>query len=240
MKFQLEVCFSPELYRHKLTKENFAVVVTDIFRATTSICAALANGIGAVIPVSGEAEARKYKEKGYLIACERNGQTMNFADLGNSPSDFMNSRFKNKTIAFSTTNGTQAINLAHEDAGEVLVGSFINLSAVANHLINSDKNVVILCAAWKNLFNLEDALYAGALSDLLLGSDRFETVCDSAKASLDLWNIAKSDLEGYLAKSSHRIRLKSLVSDEDYRYTLAVDSCSIAPVLRNGKIEPAD
>jgi len=240
MKPQVEVCFSPELYRHKLVKENFVVVVTDIFRATTSICAALNYGVKAVIPVSNREDAKKYKEKGYIIACEQNGQTVDFADIGNSPSDFMKMDFRNKIIAFSTTNGTYAINLAKQDADEVFIGSFINLTALFKRLSAIGKNVVILCAAWKNLFNLEDSLFAGALSELLIDSGEFESECDSVKASIDLWRIAKLDLQGYLSKSSHRRRLKRLVSDDDYRFTLTLDASNLAPTLKNGEIIVAD
>lgn len=239
MKPLVEVCFSPELYPYKLTKENFIVVVVDIFRATTSICAALEYGVKAVIPVSSKEGAKKYKEEGYIIACEQNGKTLEFADIGNSPSDFMKTDFKNKTIAFSTTNGTLAINLANEDADNVYIGSFVNLTALFQRLSALGDNVVILCAAWKNLFNLEDSLFAGALSELLINSGGFDSECDSAKASMDLWHLAKPDLTGYLNKSSHRNRLKHLVSDEDYRFTLTVDSSSLTPFLKDGEIVPS-
>ena len=231
----VEVCFSPAIYPYKLTKDNFIAVVVDILRASTSICAALDHGVKEIIPVEGINEALEFKKKGFTVACERDGRVLDFADVGNSPSDFLHSSFKEATIAYSTTNGTRTIHLA-SDAESIVIGSFVNLSSLANWLISQNKNVVILCAAWKNLFNLEDSLYAGALCEKLLDNPDFQTTCDSARASLDLWSLAKKDLAGYLGKSSHRNRLKHLVSDEDFTYTVTPDTSGVIPCYRKGTI----
>jgi 2-phosphosulfolactate phosphatase len=232
VKNTIEVCFSPKLYEHRLTKDNFIVVIVDILRATTSICAAFNHGVEKIIPVAGIEKAKEYKEKGYIVACERDGKVLDFADVGNSPSDFLEDSFKGKTIAYSTTNGTKAINLA-SDAKKIVIGSFTNLSAISGWLTKQDKNVVILCAAWKGLFNLEDSLFAGALSRKLLDTGHFDTECDSVKAGLDLWSLAREDLVKYLSKSSHRNRLKHLVSDEDFQYTVTLDSNRVIPGLES-------
>ena len=229
----IEVCFSPKLYDFKLTKEDFIVVIVDILRATTSICTAFDHGVEKIIPVGGVEKARLFKEKGFIVACERDGKVLDFADVGNSPSDFLEDSFKGKTIAYSTTNGTKAINIA-SDADQIVIGSFTNLSTLAIWLLKQNKNIVILCAAWKNLFNLEDSLFAGALSEKMLSSGTFTTECDSVKASMDLWSLAKNDLAGYLSKSSHRNRLKHLVSNEDFLYTVTPDSNQVIPVLKDG------
>lgn len=235
MRPTVEVCFSPRLYEHKLTSGNFVTVAVDILRATTSICAAFDHGVKEIIPVSGLEEAKKFKKKGFFVACERNGQIMDFADIGNSASDFIRDDLVGQRVVFSTTNGTKTINMAR-DAEEVLIGSFVNIQAVADYLINKKQNVVIFCAAWKNLFNLEDSVFAGALAELLL-SHGFSTVCDSTHGAVDLWQRAKKDLKKYLSKSSHRNRLKHLVSEEDFNYTITQNSTKVIPVLAGDKLE---
>ena len=125
----VEVSFSPLLYSNKLTSNNFITVVVDILRATTSICAAFDHGVQRIIPVSGLDEAKKMKAQGYMVACERNGQVMEFADLGNSASDFLSQDLTGRTIVFSTTNGTKTINLSR-DADQVLIGAFVNIDAL--------------------------------------------------------------------------------------------------------------
>jgi len=232
---KVEVCFSPSLYPYKLVRKNFIAVVVDILRASTSICAALDNGVKRIIPVGGVDIAKEYKKKGYLVACERDGKILDFADLGNSPSDFLHTSFQNETIVYSTTNGTRAIQLT-SDADEIAIGSFVNLSSLSAWLIKQNKNVVILCAGWKNLFNLEDSIFAGALAEKLLNDQIFTTVCDSVIASLDLWSMAHHDLAFYLGKSAHRNRLKHLVKEEDYRYTVTPDSTHVVPLFRKDAI----
>ena len=229
-KYTVEVCFSPKLYEYKLTKNNFIVVIVDILRASTSICAAFDHGVSEIIPVAGVEAAREYKDKGYIVACERDGKVLDFADAGNSPSDFLNNDFVQKTVAYSTTNGTKAIRQA-SDAEEIVIGSFANLNSLAGWLKKRNKNIVIFCAAWKNLFNLEDSVFAGALSEILLHDKNYYTECDSVKAGIDLWEVAKKNLPAYLGKSSHRNRLRHLVSESDYRYTVTLDSTGVIPHL---------
>ena len=235
MQPTIEVSFSPLLYPYKITAGKFITVVTDIFRATTSIVSAMDFGIESIIPVKGVDDAKKMKADGYLVACERDGKLLDFADIGNSPSDFWKSELKGKTLAFSTTNGTQAINLAKEDAIDVLIGGFINLQSLAEVLIRKNESVVILCAAWKNLFNLEDTLFAGALAEILLDQN-FTTHCDSCRASMHLWTGAKNNLEDYLAESSHRQRLSHIMSQADFKYSIQLNQCQNVPVLKDSKL----
>lgn len=234
----VEVCFSPRLYEHKLTSGKFTTVVVDILRASTSICAAFDHGVDSIIPVSGLDEARELKQKGFFVACERNGEIMDFADIGNSASDFIRDDLVGETVVFSTTNGTKTINMAR-DAAEVLIGSFVNIKALGDYLIRKNENVVIFCAAWKNLFNLEDSVFAGALAESMLNNG-FTTVCDSVLGAVDLWHRANPDLEKYLSRSSHRNRLRHLVSDEDFRYTVTLNSTNVIPVLIGEKLGLVD
>ena len=87
-------------------------------------------------------------------------------DLGNSPFEYMDEKLKGKQIAFTTTNGTQAI-AKSSGAKEIVIGSFLNLSAVANYLLKGENNVLVVCAGWKGKVNLEDTLFAGAVVELL-------------------------------------------------------------------------
>ncbi len=62
------------------------MVVVDIFRAGTTICTAFQQGVEKIIPVGLVDEAKNYKEKGFLVAGERDGIKLEIADFGNSPS----------------------------------------------------------------------------------------------------------------------------------------------------------
>ncbi|TVR74796.1 MAG: 2-phosphosulfolactate phosphatase [Marinilabiliales bacterium] len=229
-KKYIEVCYSPALYDY-YRNDDAIVVVSDILRATTAICAAFDNGVKNLIPVGGIDEAREWKAKGYLVAAERDGIVLDFADFGNSPFNFKPDRVRGRTIVYSTTNGTQAIMMA-SGAKQVAVGAFVNLSALAGWLLEAGRDVVILCAGWKNRFNLEDTVFAGALADKLTGSGNFATKCDAAVAARDLWLTAQADLVGYMEKAAHRHRLKKLGLDDVLEYCFTPDSTDVIPVLK--------
>jgi 2-phosphosulfolactate phosphatase len=233
---KVEVCFSPALYEYRLLKTGFDAVVTDVFRASTSICAALDYGIKAVIPVAGLEQAKQYRQSGYKVACERGGSVLDFADIGNSPSDFYREDLKGDKVVFSTTNGTKVIQMAAENSLKVFVGALVNINAVFERLEQRGNDVLILCAGWKNLFNLEDSLFSGALAQMLLDRAGYSTECDSAKAAIDLWKQSKHDVSSYLRNASHRTRLKELLTEEDYLYSTSIDQCNVVPVLKNGEI----
>ncbi len=229
----IEVCFTPKLYSEITTKEKFIVVMVDILRASTSICAAFENGVEAIIPVATIDEAKAYKAKAYLVASEREGLVLDFADFGNSAFNFMTAAVKDKTIVYSTTNGTQAIELAKNAQG-LVIGAFSNITAITQWLSEQNSNIVILCAGWKNKFNLEDSIFAGALIEQLLKFPNFKMDCDAAEAALDLWEIAKSNPLAYIQKAAHRSRLKKLNLDDILEFTFQFDTANVVPVLKEG------
>jgi len=231
--YTIEVCFSPKLFPEIVTKENFIVVLVDILRATTSICAAFANGVERIIPVGDLEEARNYKQKGYLVATEQDGKKLDFADFGNSAFSFTPENIGGKTLVYCTTNGTRALEMARS-AEKIAIGSFINLTPMANWLFSQHKNVVILCSGWKNKFCLEDSLFAGALTELLIQRPHFMIRCDSAYAAMDLWKIAKQDLLGFIEKAAHRHRLRHLGLDDVIPFSFTLDQTDVIPVF-NGK-----
>ena len=124
---RIEVCFTPGEYDY--FKGDFEIVVViDVLRATSAICAAFDNGIKSIIPVPTIEEAMEYKAKGYLVGAERKGQIVEGFDFGNSPYSYMNPDFKDKEVVLSTTNGTKSIDVA-KDAEMLVIGSFLNLDA---------------------------------------------------------------------------------------------------------------
>ena len=231
----IEACFSPKLYSEILTRENFIVVLVDILRATTSICTAFQNGVVKIIPVASLDEARRLKEEGYLVASEQDGKKLDFADFGNSAFHLTREAIGGRTLVYCTTNGTRALDMARS-AQKIAMGAFINISALAGWLMTQEKNVVILCSGWKNKFCLEDTLFAGALSERLLDNPGFESHCDSVAASLDLWNIARGDLLGYIEKAAHRHRLQTLGLDDVIPYSFNMDTTTVVPVFEGKEI----
>lgn len=232
IKAKLETCFSPALYNPE-GHGNSIIVIIDILRASSSICTAFANGALSIIPVSDANEAKNYKSKGYLVAAERDGFILDFADFGNSPFNFSRERVEGRTIVYSTTNGTGIINLA--SAGYMIViGSFLNLGALTRWLINEKKDVLLFCAGWKNRFNIEDSVCAGSIAEKLINSGSFSTICDSTLAAMDLWSLAKPDISSYMEKAAQRSRLRDKNLDDCIEFCLTPDFTDKIPVMKNG------
>jgi 2-phosphosulfolactate phosphatase len=147
----IQTCFSPATYPLFADSDSIVVVV-DIFRATSAICTAIYHGVERMIPVASIEDAQHYKDLGFLVAAERNAVKLEGFDFGNSPFHYMTPDVQGKTIAISTTNGTQAIEMA-KDADVIAIGSFLNIQALANWIKPQGRNVIILCAGWKNKFN---------------------------------------------------------------------------------------
>ena len=162
MSRKIEVCLTPELL-DLYEIEYSIVVVIDVLRATSSITFGIENGATAIIPVMNVEDCLAYADKGYLLAAERNGEVVTGYDFGNSPFSYTAEKVGGKTVVLTTTNGTRAMYLAQERAYQVIVGSFLNLTAVCNYLRSQNKDVLLLCAGWKGNFNLEDTLFAGAV-----------------------------------------------------------------------------
>ncbi len=232
---KIEVCFSPFLF--PLFKDEFdIIVVIDVLRATSAICAAFDNGVAGLIPVSTIEEAREYQAKGYLVGAERQGQIVEGFDFGNSPFSYMQPELKGKTVVLTTTNGTKSINIAKE-SGQVVIGSFLNLDAICQWLAKQDKHILCLCSGWQNKFNLEDTICAGAITDYLVNTGNFRSEEDSSIASKFLFLSAKDNILGYLKASSHRRRLKNLNLNEDIKYCLTPNQTTGIPILIGDTIQ---
>ena len=229
---QIEACFSPrDFYQYEKGFE--IVVVIDVLRATSAICTAIENGVEGIIPVSTVEEAKEYLDKGYLAAAEREGKIVDGFSLGNSPFSYMEEKLKGKTVVLTTTNGTRAIKIA-EHKETVLIGSLNNLEALVNWIIERGENTLLLASGWKDKFNLEDTICAGAIIDGVLQSKTFRSNEDSSIAAKFLSKSAKENQFSFLKSSSHRRRLRKLNLNADVKYCLTPNNLTAIPILKDG------
>lgn len=214
----IEVCFSPELI-HLHEVKGKLVVVVDIFRATSTMVAALAHGVKEILPFAALESCRAMQAQGYLIAGERDGLIAPGFELGNSPVAFLGGKYAGQKLAMTTTNGTVAIEKS-KGAAQLLIGAFPNLQATASYIQSQNLDVLIHCAGWKGRFNLEDSLYAGALVQALSGS--LANLEDGALAMQSLFAQVGGSLGAYLSQASHAKRLQNhgIEGDIDFCLTL--------------------
>ncbi|MDR2763958.1 MAG: 2-phosphosulfolactate phosphatase [Tannerella sp.] len=232
---EIDVCFSPALYPHYHRAEA-EVVITDIFRATTTLVAAFESGARSILPVATVEEAEAWKSRGWPVGAERNVRRCPFADFGNSPFDYTPDKVMGKDLVFTTTNGTKAIRRAGE-AGRIVIGAFVNLRAVADDCLRERRPVVVLCSGWEDKINIEDTLFGGALAEILL-LHGYRPAGDATQIALSLWKEAKKDLQGYLEKTEHIGRLRSAGLEDNVPYCLALNRSSLLPVFskKEGKL----
>lgn len=231
---KIETILTPALFPlYKEGLENKNVVVIDILRATTTICVAFGNGAEKIIPVGSPEEALLFRNQGFLVAAERNGKTVEGFELGNSPQDYSMEKVKGKKIAITTTNGTRTLRLCNDAAG-VFIGSFLNITFLTQKLIEDNKDILLFCSGWKDKFNLEDTLFAGAVLEKLKHS--FEVFGDASQMALDLYTLATPNMVAYLQKASHVQRFKTLHVESDLEVCLKTDTIHVAPVYHNGNI----
>lgn len=233
MKPTAEVILTPALVPY-YDLEGKVVVVIDILRATTTMCYAFINGAQRIIPAATVDEAKEYLGKEYVVAAERNGVAVEGFTLGNSPESFTKELVEGKTIVLTTTNGTHTLHQC-KTADKIVTGAFTNISALCNWLIGWGQPVVLACAGWKNKFNLEDTVFAGAVLHTI--KEHFDLDSDSCVAAVNLFLTASQDLEGYLRHSNHAQRFERLGID-DLPLCLKADVTDIVPIYSNGVLVP--
>lgn len=232
MSKQLEVIASPALVNlYELQGKN--IVVIDVLRATSTICTALHAGAKSIIPVLTTEMALEYRGGDYLLAAERGGEKVQGFQFGNSPKEYTPENVAGKEIVLTTTNGTKCMHLSTAGS-QILAGSFLNISALENYLNSEEEDVVLFCAGWKDKFNLEDFIFAGALATRL--SSSFSIQCDATEAAMDLFQSIDIKLEKYILKASHAQRFKNLGITKDIELCFTIDSAPVIPILKNGKI----
>ena len=229
---QIDVCLTPDLLHHHAV-ENTIVVVADVFRATSCMVTAFAHGVKTIVPVATIDECRRWQERGYLAAAERNARWIEGFELDNSPFTYMNEQIRDANVAMTTTNGTLAITRSRS-AVKVLVGSFLNLEAIVRYLKTERYDVMVLCAGWKGRVNMEDTLFAGALVARL--KDSYAMAEDSAIMAWRLYEQGKDNMAAYLSNSSHIKRLQRLGIQKDITYCLQHDLYDVVPVLRGNAL----
>ncbi len=232
----LHTSLSPALL-HLYDLSNSVVVIIDVFRATTTIASVLFNGAKAIIPVDSVAKAIEIsKNIGAIAAGERDGKIAEGLQYGNSPLEYPRTFIENKTLVLTTTNGTRLLQMAlDKNADTIISGSFPNLTAVCDFLVSEKKNVVLGCAGWKDRFNLEDTLFAGALIHQI--KREFEIHCDSSLMAESIFAKHKNNLLDFAPQLTHYHRLVERFGlIEDIKFCLTPDTANVLPLYVDGKL----
>jgi 2-phosphosulfolactate phosphatase len=232
----LYTCLSPALL-NLYDLKNAVVVIIDVFRATSTIAAVLKNGAKCIIPVDTVAKAIAISKKIDAIAAgERDGQIAEGLKHGNSPLEYNREFIGGKTLVLTTTNGTKLLQMALDNNADTIIsGSFPNLSSVCKFLVEQNKNVVLGCAGWKDRYNIEDTLFAGAVISRI--KEHFTIHCDSSLTAELLYETNKNDIVGFAPKLTHYHRLVDRFGlIEDINFCLTPDAADVLVLYEEGKL----
>jgi len=194
-------------------------IVVDVLRATSTIAQALASGYQRVLCCAeiDDALALRAELPDSLLGGERKAVRVQGFDVGASPREFLEPRAA--TLILSTTNGTRAILETAQRCERVLLGSLLNLSAVARAAAGDD--VVVVCAGFQGGFALDDVYCAGRIVELI-GGERTH----AAIAAAVLARAFPTALDGLNARTYGPAGL-----EEDIAYCAQEDLLDVVPRL---------
>lgn len=239
----LDVHFLPSLTSPEALS-GATVVVIDVLRATTSIAAALAAGAKEVIPCMEVEEARQvaalFPSQSVILGGERGGERIPGFDLGNSPLEYNAAGVAGKSVVFTTTNGTRALQQCRL-ASRVWLGALVNLSTISQR-VSHDESVQLICAGTDGRITAEDVLCAGLLCDRMVAADRRRgiqrTMSDSAAIARGFAAVCHSESSSHefarrrlLSASRGGIHLISLGMSADIRVAARLNVLRVAPRL---------
>jgi 2-phosphosulfolactate phosphatase len=218
------------------------VAVIDVLRASTSIAIALANGARTVIPLDSPDEvimrAKQFERSEVRLAGERKMLPVPGFDLGNSPQEFTADNVSGKTVLLTTTNGTSAL-LAVQGARDVVVGSYVNFSAVSTLLRTAARggtDVALVCAGRDRQFSLEDASCAGRFARAIAKGIECVEMGDGAAACVVLDERYGDRLDELFADTEHGRALTEAGFAADLELAATVDLAPVVPIYQDRQI----
>ncbi len=221
---------------------GLVVVVIDVLRATTTITRALENGAVTIIPCLEPEDAIAARNRigrdRVLLGGERESRKINGFDLDNSPASYQSAIVSGKTVAFTTTNGTRALQrVGHAGATAVLCGALVNRNAVVDALTAIDaREALLVCAGQDGEFSFEDFFCAGAIAGAV--SERYPEIAlsDAALAASVTFRSGAASLAESIALGQHARSLANLGFHGDIVDAARIDTSDIVPVYRDGEI----
>lgn len=224
-KHKIDIVLTPELLKAHRQPGSVAVVI-DVLRASATMITALHNGAQAIYPLETIEEAEGFAKEGKLVGAERNVVRCPFAQFGNDPAEYSAAAVAQKEIYFTTTNGTRTIKESIREGYDTIIGTFINLSAVAQYC--HDRDVLAICAGWQGRPSKEDALFAAALCDRL--SPTHNIVTDTSRMMVELWQKHQHHLTEYIQESNHFPRMVAAGKEQALPYCLSIDITHTLPI----------
>jgi 2-phosphosulfolactate phosphatase len=200
----------------------------------------MSEGASEILPLASVEEAfqmaRAFPRGSVLLGGERESRNIPGFDLGNSPREYFAEKVKEKKLILATTNGTKAFHLV-SSGKEILVGSFLNIGAVAERCLELDGDLLIFPSGDEGSFSLEDAICGGMLIDLITEKrEKPISLTDASQCAQILYKRFEGNLLEAFHLSRHGKELINRGFDDDLAYCAQIDMNSLVPIFRKGVI----
>jgi len=219
---------------------NRTVVVVDVLRATSVMVNAMSQGALEILPLASVEEAlqiaKVFPRGSVLLGGERESKRIPGFDLGNSPKEYVAEIVKGKKLILTTTNGTRAFHLV-SSGKEILVGSFLNIGAVAHRCIELGRDLLIFPSGDEGSFSLEDSICGGMLIERITKKWKKPiSLTDASECAKILYQGFEDNLSDAFLLSHHGKELIRHGFGDDLLYCAQIDMTDIVPEFKAGVI----
>jgi 2-phosphosulfolactate phosphatase len=216
------------------------VVVIDVLRATSVMVQAMSQQVREIIPVKTVEEAfqmvKKFPPDTTILGGERESRKIEGFDLGNSPREYQGGKVRGKRLILTTTNGTKAFH-AVSAGKKVLVGSFLNIAAVAGKCFELSQDLFIYLSGDEGNFSLEDTVCGGMLIDRMIKKGgKSLTLTDASRSAHILFQKFETNLVESFYLSQHGRDLVDGGFEEDLPFCAQLDTTNLVAVFKDGVI----
>ncbi len=234
---QITVFGSSKYFKPGELADKTAVII-DLLRTSSTMVTALENSCDRIIPAVSPNDAVEIKKASggeVLLGGEIGAQDIQGFDLGNSPLEYKEADIAEKTIVYTTANGTVAVKRC-EEAQEILIGCMLNAEAVAKAALDLGRDTALVCAGTRGKFSMDDVIAAGCILDRILRMDPSTGMDDLARVALKMYRDAAGNIMGALQGSTHYEYLIGLGLKDDIAYCVQEDLYTVVPVYKEGII----
>lgn len=220
-------------------KSEDTVIIIDIYRASSTIVTALANGATEIIPCEEIEQVLNLnsKDSEILSAGERNGKKILGFDMDNSPTSFDSEIVRDRRIALTTTNCTKAIKLA-KNSNHIIFASFLNFNSIIEYIFSNMskiKRLILFCSGNGESESEEDNMFAAELILKMRKTIEFNT-CENSERIISQRKKIK-DLKQYMETTTHAKRLIGIGKRNDIDFSLIFNKFDCVPIYANDSIK---
>lgn len=218
--------------------ENKVAIVLDVLFATSTMIAALAHGARAVVPTLDEAgareAARRFDPGGVVLSGELYAETI-AGFVAPTPLELIEQGVRDKTLIYSTTNGTVALRQA-SPAAHVFAGALLNAGAIVRHIArhHPSSTILVICSGSMGNPNLEDTYGAGCFVDLIARELGERDLSDAAHTARALY--LGEDAESALLRGRVGQMMIARGRSDEVRYAARTSFLDVVPELVDGEL----